>query len=403
MNQYDKMLENIDSLQNLGFSSEFDIQPYLLSEDEVAKKIIMLKCPNMSKDDVDLIIDSEETSIDKAVKEIEDESQVDNSRDLNLTEQEKVQRKESRRKEIEKRKELKRQQIKEMKKIYKDKVVEYKKQAKDILKEIKMAFFNLVRQVKVITKKSITSIIQTSSSIGAIGVIIAAPPWNIPLAISYTMSVVDILLALISELKSILPFTTSFDKLKFVTTPKNLSVISSIINVNLEIILGLWDKINGIDTLIKKLLDKIIELLSGGSKEKIFRKATRKLKKLGHFKEKNESYDIDGVSVRADNEDDASEVKDILDTFVVNYDNNKVVDYKKDDSGLDSEKLLDSLRSEVNSDQKFEVPTNIEYSLYDVRLPDGTILRNQTEDDLEELKKVYNIVLGQIDELSQII
>ena len=208
MNQYDKMLENIDSLQNLGFSSEFDIQPYLLSEDEVAKKIIMLKCPNMSKDDVDLIIDSEETSIDKAVKEIEDESQVDNSRDLNLTEQEKVQRKESRRKEIEKRKELKRQQIKEMKKIYKDKVVEYKKQAKDILKEIKMAFFNLVRQVKVITKKSITSIIQTSSSIGAIGVIIAAPPWNIPLAISYTMSVVDILLALISELKSILPFRT---------------------------------------------------------------------------------------------------------------------------------------------------------------------------------------------------
>lgn len=399
MNSYNKMLENIDALQNLGFSSEFDIQPYLLSEDEVAKKIIMAKAPNMSKEDVDLIIDSEEISIDKVIKEIDDESESENSRDSALSEEEKALRKERRRLEVERRKELRRQQIQEMKQIYKDRIVEYKEQAKNILKEIKMAFYNLVRQVKAIIKKSITSITQTGTSIGAIAVIIAAPPWNIPLAISYTMAVVDILLTLIAELKAILPFTIVFDKLKFVTTAQNLSVICSIINVNLETILTLWSKINGLDTLIKKLLDKIIELLSSSNKQKTFNKVQRKLKKLGHFR--GGVHIIDGVSVRADTFEDASEVKDLLDTFVVDYGNETVVDYKKDNSGVDSETLLNSLKNEVNKDQNVEVPTNIEDSLYDVRLPNGTILRNQTDDDLEELKKVYTVVLEQIDQLSQ--
>jgi hypothetical protein len=394
MNSYNQMLENIDKLQNLGFSSEFDIQPYLLSEDDVAKKIILLKAPNMSKEDIDLIIDSEKISIDKVIKEIEAESEAENSRDLSLSEEEKAIRRERREIEVEKRKELKRKQIQEMKQIYKDRIVEYREQAKNILKEIKIAFYNLVREVKALVIKSTTSIVQTSSSIPAIAVIIAAPPWNIPLAISYIMTIVDLLLNLISQLKSIIPFTTSFDKLKFVTNTKNLSIISKIINTNLEIILGLWSKLTGLDKIIKLLLDKIIQLTSGGNKEKIFKKATKKLKKLGYFKD-NESYNIDGVSVKANSEEDASEIKDIIDVFKVS--SNRIVGYKEETP----EDLLNSIRNEVNKVQKIEVPTNIEDSLYDVRLPDGTVLINQTDDDLEELKKVYNIVLGQIDELSR--
>jgi hypothetical protein len=54
-----------------------------------------------------------------------------------------------------------------------------------------------VREAKVILRKSIAAFIQTGSSLSAISIIIAAPPWNIPLAISYTMAVVDILLNLI--------------------------------------------------------------------------------------------------------------------------------------------------------------------------------------------------------------
>lgn len=414
MNEYNKLLDNIEQLQELGFQSEFDIQPYLLSEEEVAKKILMSKNPNMKVEDVDLIIDNEQVSIDKMEKELKEQESTDNSGDRGLTEEEKAQRKEQRKRERERQKELRKQQIKQMKELFKDKIVELKEQAKNILKEIKMAFYNLVREVKALVKKSITSIVQTSSSIAAIAVIIAAPPWNIPLAISYTMTIVDLLLTLISQLKAILPFTTSFDKLRFVTNGRNLSILSRIINVNLEIILGLWSKLTGLDKIIKLLLDKIIQLISGDNKQKIFRKATRKLRKLGHFRN-NDSYNIDGVSVRADSEDDASEVKDLLDTFKVDYGSNKVVDYKQDESSNQSspggqgsstnpEDLLKGLKDEVEKDQNIQVPTNIEESsfyVYDVKLPNGSILRNQTEEDLEDLKRIYTIVIDQIQDVTQ--
>ena len=404
MNEYNKLLDNIDQLQELGFRSEFDIQPYLLSEDEVAKKLLMAKNPNMKIEDVNLIIDNEQVSIDKMEKEFKELESVDNSGDFGLTEEEKSQMRDQRKRERERERVLKIQQIKQMKQLFKDKIIELKEQAKNILKEIKMAFYNLVREVKALVKKSITSIVQISSSIGAIAVIIAAPPWNIPLAISYAMTIVDLLLTLISQLKAILPFTTIFDKLRFVTNSKNLSILSKIINVNLEIILGLWSKLTGLDKIIQLLLDKIIQLISGDNKQKIFRKATRKLKKLGHFRDNNSSYEIDDVSVRANNKEDASEVKDLLDTFKVDYGSRKVIDYNQDESSNNPEDLLKSLKSEVEKDQNIQVPTDIEESsfyVYDVRLPNGSILRNQTEEDLEELKRIYTIVIDQIQDVTQ--
>ena len=414
MSEYSKLLENVEKLQDLGFKSEFDLEPYLLPEDEVVKKILMSKNPGMPLEDVDMIIDTEEITLKKMEEELKEQEKKENSNDTGLSEEERAIRKEQRKREREREKQIRKEQIKQMKQLFKDKIVELKAQAKEILKEIKMAFYNLIKEVKALIKKSITSLVQTGSSIGAIAVIIAAPPWNIPLAISYTMTIVDLLLTLISQLKAIIPFTAAFDKLHFVTNGRNLSVLSRIINVNLELILGLWSKLTGLDKIIKLLLDKIIQLISGDNKQKIFRKATRKLRKLGHFRGNNSTYNIDGLSVRADSEDDASEVKDLLDTFKVDYGSNKVVDYKQDSSTQSSgqsgtsspEDLLNSLKNEVNKDQNVQVPQNIESSsfyVYDVKLPNGSILRNQTEEDLEELKRVYQIIVEQIQDITQTI
>ena len=416
MSEYSKLLENVDKLQDLGFKSEFDLEPYLLPEDEVVKKILMSKNPGMPLEDVDMIIDTEEITLKKMEEELKEQEKKENSDDTRLSEEERAIRKEQRKRERERQKEIRKEQIKQMKQLFKDKVVELKAQAKAILKEIKMAFYNLIKEVKALIKKSITSLVQTSTSIGAIAVIIAAPPWNIPLAISYTMTIVDLLLTLISQLKAIIPFTAAFDKLHFVTNGRNLSVLSRIINVNLELILGLWSKLTGLDKIIQLLLDKIIQLISGDNKQKIFRKATRKLRKLGHFRGNNSTYNIDGVNVRADSEDDASEVKDLLDTFKVDYGSNKVVDYKQDSStqsessgqsgsgSSNPEDLLKNLKNEVNKDQNVQVPQNVESSsfyVYDVKLPNGSILRNQTEEDLEELKRVYQIIVEQIQDVTQ--
>jgi len=372
MSQYKKLLDNIDELQGLGFKSEVDIQPYLLSEDEVAKKLLLAKSPNMSKEDANMIVDSAE----KSLADLESDDEFNK-----LTPSEK---------------EEKREQTKEIKRLYRDKIAELKEHAKRILKEIKMAFYNLVREVKILVKKAITSLIQTSSAIAAIVVVIAAPPWNTPLAISYTMNVVDLLLTLISQMKNIIQFTAAFDKLHFVMNGRSLSNVCTIINANIEIVLGLWEKITGLDTLISNLLKKILDLLS--NKERVFRKATRKLRKLGHFRN-NDTYNIDDFIVKADNEEDASEAKDILDIFVVDYEASRVVDYK---NKID-ESAIKNMSAQVDRDK--EIITFSEFegeNLYDIKLPNGDLLLEQTEDELEQLKKIYTVVIGQVKDATKL-
>ena len=396
MSEYKKLLDNIEKLQELGFNSVFNLDPYLLSIDDVAKKILKQKNPNMPIDDIDMIIDSEQISLEKMKKELDEEDKNENGNEnrnnYKLTPEEKELRKEERRIRKEER-------IKQMKVAYKEKVTELKKQAKEIRKEIKIAFYNLIKEVKTIYKKVIAAFVQAGTSIAAISIVLAAPPWNIPLAVSYTMAIVDILLALISDLKAIIPLTFIFDQLHFVVDSKNLSILCSILNTNINIVLELWSKLNSFELLIKFLLDFIIKLLSGENKQKIFRKATRKLKKLGNFKDDNNTYNIDGNDIRANSLEDAEEAKDFIDTYKVV--NKKVIDYKND--SINPEELLNQLKDQVNESPDINIPKNIENSyfpIYQVKLPNGTILRNQTEEDLEELRRIYNLVLEGIEDIT---
>ena len=48
---------------------------------------------------------------------------------------------------------------------------------------------------------------------------------------------------------------------------------------------------------------------------------------------------------------------------------------------------------------KEDLPESLLY-LYDVQLPNGSILYNKTESDIEELRKVYKIVVGQIQNIN---
>jgi hypothetical protein len=410
MSQYVNLLKNIEKLQNLGFKSEFDLSPYLLPVEEVVKNLLKQKNPNMSLIDIDLMIDSEDISLSKMIKEVDESfkkrtvnSTVGPGQTKKLTPEEKARIKEREKLEKEKIKEIRKERIKKNKEIYKDKVVELKNQAKQITKEIKIAFYNLVREAKVILRKSIAAFIQTGSSLSAISIIIAAPPWNIPLAISYTMAVVDILLNLISQLKSIIPYTTIFDQLHFVVDPKNLTILSNILNSTITPVIELWSKLTAFETLIKGLLDFILSLISGSNKQKIFKKVRSKLRKLGNFNDSNKTFNIEGKNIRANSEDDAAEVKDLLDTYKVDYGKKSVTGYKDEaNNSTETENLLNKLKTDVNKSQNIKIPRIVEESFidtYEVILPDGKTLRNQTEKDLEELRKVYKLVAEQVSEI----
>lgn len=389
MKQFEELQNNIEELQNKGYKSEFDIDKFMLSEDEVVKKILLIKNPSMTKDQANKIIDSEDKSISKIDEEVKKEK-ISNK----LTEEEKQ-------KKIESLKKSKRREISETKEYYKDKLKEYYKEAKAIKTQIKDAIFQIIKEAKDLTKKVIISAIQAVSSISAIAVVIAAPPWNIPLAISHAMAIVDIFMNLISKIKSIIPFLKPLDKLIFTMDDKNLTKMSGVLNKVIKTILGFWDVIMAYDKIIKKLVDSLLKLMSS-NKKKIFRKATKKLIKLGYFNPVNKKYDPDGdgLSVRAHNEEDADEVKDILDTFIVN--NIRVIDYKQK---IDEDSLI-NLNSNLTSDEPIialDIIEEISQYVYDVKLPDGTILYSVSESDLEDLKNTYTVIINQISDINGLI
>lgn len=411
MSQYQIMQKNVEKIQSLGFQSEFDIEPYLLSEKEISKKILKDKNPQLSQSDVDLIVDDE----DESIKKMEEEEELNANTEINddsLSESEKSIRIEERRKRREERKQKKRRRIQQLKELYKSSMREISETARKMRKQIKIAFYNLIREVKTLLKKSITSLMQISTSIPAISLTVAVLPWNVPLAISFTMVLIDVILVLISQIQSMVGVSSSFDDLPFVTDRKNLSILSGIINSQLLAIVTLFGLLAGLNLLIKTLLGFVNGLNSADSKEKIFRKATKKLRKLGYFDSSNDSFIVDGQSIKADSEEDAYEIKGILDTYQVVGGNGKdgqVVDYKKNEETKKfnlGDKSLDNLLSELNLKLEPEiiVPTDFEDSnfyVYDVKLPDGRILLNQTEEDLEELKKIYQIVIDQIQDVTK--
>jgi hypothetical protein len=217
------------------------------------------------------------------------------------------------------------------------------------------------------------------------------------------MAVVDILLNLISQLKSIIPYTTIFDQLHFVVDPKNLTILSNILNSTITPVIELWSKLTAFETLIKGLLDFILSLISGSNKQKIFKKVRSKLRKLGNFNDSNKTFNIEGKNIRANSEDDAAEVKDLLDTYKVDYGKKSVTGYKDEaNNSTETENLLNKLKTDVNKSQNIKIPRIVEESFidtYEVILPDGKTLRNQTEKDLEELRKVYKLVAEQVSEI----
>lgn len=355
MTQYEDLLKNIEDIQNLGYKSEFDISSFLLSKDDIVKKILASKNPYLTKDQIDMIVDSE----DKLLSNIN-----------NLIKNEK---------DIEKARIKKKEEIKAFKEHYKVKLKELYNEASKTIIEVKDAIFNLLKQMKVLAKKAITSLIQTSSSIAAIAMTVVAPPWNIPLAITTAVSVIDIILSFINEVKAILPFLSPLNKLNLVLNAESLTIVCSILNPALSFIKGLWEKFASLESLIKLLIDKILSLISSSNKQKIFKKATARLNKLGYFTGK-----ID--------EDDTDEVNDLLEIYNVDKVNKRVISYKKE---IDSTELenLSNFKSPVDYTIKKTVE---EIYAYDVSLPDGTVLYGLSEKDLEDLKESYNIIIEQV-------
>lgn len=432
MERFDELVSNIEEFENQSYSTEFNMDSYLLSDSDAVKKLIAVKNPKLTKEQIDTIVDDEDVlikkvdeSADEFPPETENGSDGDDSQNLSdLSKEQREIRKidrESRRKALRERNEKRKrdseerkreriEEIKESKKIYKDKLKEFYEEIKRIKISIKKAVFALFKSAKELSKELILAITKTTSSIPGIVLVIGAPPWNIGLAITATVMIVELYLKIIKDIKNVAPFLEPIKYLPAITDKKNLSILSTIINIPVKIILGLWKPIKALDSVIKTILSAVKSSMKK-KKNKIFRQATKKLRKLGHLRRLGMPLKVGDVTIRgvigdpyvtdegvvfSYDEDDVDEIVDIMSMFKINGSPNsiftRVVDYRISlDSNLDNvQEELDGAGIDIPKTNEIERDEFEDY-IYDVKLPDGTVIKNISDDGIDYLKSKYTL------------
>jgi hypothetical protein len=473
MASFDTMIKNLDAFDGEVIPSEFNVndiggKSLLLDKDEATIKLIMAQNPNITRKQAEYMVYSEdklnkkedERDSKREPKEEETANAKDNRK--GLTPAEKEQRRADRRAKRDKRKAKRKEKIKSYKKIFEEKIKALKKRAKEIKEEIKQALFKLWKELKELGKDLIDALVHTVTAIAGIAQCIAAPPWNVGLAISYAFAIVGIYLALLSKIKNVIPWLQYLKKCPLVTDKKNLKIIGTIFNAVIVALRALWKPIKFIGGLADKLIRWISSFLKR-KKRSIFRQATKELKDLGHLykyyfihpKMKGEKdlgiisipfpflpgylrgdyYGPDGNDVTypcyAWEQEDIDSVQGLLDRFIVGFEGNKtknrVVAYRikptpeakelglllgkgknidnVDYGNFDLDKIADELQNismpaivtEDNNDENLD--GSEDRYIYNIELPDGTIIPNITEEGINFYRETY--VLKYINAVTQ--
>lgn len=495
---------HLDELETKTYAQLFDISNFFLPDKEVIKKLIKQKNPYFTEQEIDDIVDSAEEAeakLEEAEKKLEEEeerlekereeaentlnegraeanearadanevrSEANESVDDNRAEERERKKEERKAKRAEKRAELKKlrkEQQAEMKKIYKDAVEQIKKEVQELKKEIKEAAHKLFNEFINLTQKLITGLIKTVSSLVAIIQIIALPPWNIPLALLTLLVVLEFFLDLLRQLNLVAPILKPLKKLEAFMSKEDLAKVAGILDPPIVFILGLYTPFEKFKKFIEKILAKLKSLTGNQSNQvKVFRKVTKKLKKLGYFKNGSANFSVKGGhSQTGVEEDDDEEVNAIFDTYKIGSTTGTefwgktpewgsspfgVIGYKEDDevggdeevngggpsesgdTGVDAElkdtkvgaggrsttleldilnnptsvkTTLNSLKTFLNSNDiinsiKAEGVASVDNYVYDVLLPSGEILNSLSEDELEELKKQFDLAFTNFEE-----
>jgi len=476
---------SLDELEELAFnnpSSMASIIGLILPEKEIFKKILTDKIPGLSEEDIDLMAEAafddededEDNEVDSEdeIEETKEEKKARKEREKEekkAEKEQKKQQKESRRQEKtvtkekekeerEKKKQERKEKLKEerekrkeeLKEIYKEKWENFKKEIKELVNKIKTAIFQFFNRFLEVSKAFILSLINIVTSLPGAVVMVVAPPWNVPGAVTILLGVIISYLDLLSKIQSIVPFLQPLRLLPNVFTNDDLRTTGTTLNVLTRSLIQFYVPILGLRNIILKVIEFIKSLFSPSDRrEKIFKQATKKLIKLGHIKSTRprvvniidendeegaklkihpglpgipsgrrqpnliERFDSDGsrfkipsvdqnsdvpVRVYSWDSEDVEEILSLLEQFKIT--NTKkwggeshVSDYRSDINKVlnqvdDLEKQLDEsfLRGIGDIDT-----SEFDQFVYDITLPDGTIIPGVSEEGLEYYRKKFDL------------
>lgn len=234
-------------------------------------------------------------------------------------------------------------------------------EVKKIKHDVRYSAMMIVKQSTDLGKEVVNVTTMMVSSVAGITIMVAAPPYNVPAAITLLTNVINSIFAIINKVAEMIKFFPDLEKLALVVSPGALSVIIKTLKTAIDSTNVLYN----ILSVAEKFINTLIELLMSLIKKKT------DTNKINKFMKKNDEANIDEPT-----------------------------------SGLEFQSLFNRANAQaltINNNAKAAAgltfsSNNIDSShLYDVEFPDGHTKHNIGDSELDEIINKYNVVFRSIE------
>lgn len=365
---------NINKLKESIYSLNYDISKSYLPDNEIIKNMILVKNPSLSKEDVEIMVDGTINGLTSSV-----------SSTVNGLTSSELMRKE----ELSKFAQKNNIYPIVKKSVYDDEITKMKDDTR------KSVMLLIKSQKDLIQDLGKVSIQITNSIIGA-SILIMFPSFNVPAAISLVMLIVDSISIIVDKIMNIIQHLAPLSYLTLLLPKNKFNTITNPINVSVLVLISLVAPIKTLRSIADGLVGKLKNMTSidnlksqiSGLKDQL-KIDTDKLAFLKSYKIVGKKKIPNGTLDQIDQKQkDVNDLKSRISDMENGYKIPNMTD------GKISEEEGKSFLNSINPMIKEITTVNNELTnyIYDVYLQDGTVLKDITEEKLEEIKSKYTVI-----------
>jgi hypothetical protein len=379
---------NITKLQEAIMAANFDISKYYLPDNEIAKNILKSKNPGMTKEDADIMIDGKISDVDASVGSVSPTASfADATSGLTASGSSQFRQGKEKINSFAKQNNL----------YPVPKTSHYYEEVKKIKQEVRQAVMLLIRNQKDLIQDVAKVSIKVATSIAGAAVLVSPLSFNVPAAISLVLVVIDGVSTVIKKMMDVIMHCEPIKLLVYLLPSGSFDAIVAPINVAVIILLSIFEAINALRSLVGDLSGSLSSLTSADSLSSALSALKEQLNtKLAELAALEALKNIlfpnlgkVGTSKQiSDKKKEVDELKSRIDKMEKGYN----VPIGK--NGEFPETLANEFLSKLNPkvDKINKANDELVGYVYDVLLPDGTVVKNLDEKSLEDIKHKYKVI-----------
>lgn len=378
-----KLIQNTESASKSLSAPGFNMNDFMLPDSGVVKNILMNRNPNMSESDVDLMVYGLDNDGSKS-RHIEDMESLYKEGDTPY-----------KRREIDNKVKESKENFNNLRMPIPEGDHTYE-EAKELKRDMADKSTLFVRKTKELIQDSVQAGIVMSQAPSGGSLLVAAPSispaMNIPGLMTMVMNVLLTVNSLKSKYEDVKAIFIHFSKVKDVCSPSDAEKVASILNkMNSSVDSSIKPILSKLDNFKEESISVINDTTNPEKEGNRIENITIQLRRMGYLPNDNFN-DVDTY--------DKLSVENILEEWVVINRTHETRAVRRKQKYLN---LIEDAKNSVvkigNISSEIEELTNIDdfeiddtYYVYDIELPDGTIIENLTENEIEGYKETYDVI-----------